>query len=91
MRDSSVRETYGLPKRIPVPVRIAVLMPLPAAIVIVLWLVLPHTPVVIAVLVVAALAVVFGGVWRILASRELSEPPPRRPVRPPSTTPPETS
>lgn len=88
---SSIRETYGLPRRVPIVVRIAVFLPIPPAVVIGLWLALPHTAAVVALLVFVAIAVVFGGVWRILSSHELHEPPPRRPMRPPSSTLPRTS
>jgi hypothetical protein len=88
---SSIRETYGLPRHVPIVVRIAVLMPIPPAVVIGLWLVLPHSAAVVALLVFVAIALVLGGVWRILTSHELDEPPQRRPMPPPSTTPPSMS
>jgi hypothetical protein len=84
-------DTYGLPHRVPVFVRLAVFMFIPLVVLAVLWLALPHSAVVVAILTVVTLLVVGGGLWRIMASRELSEPPGRHPVPPPSSTPPETS
>jgi len=80
----SFLDTYDLPHRVPVAVRVWILMLAAPAIVIGLWFVLPHT--VVAVIVVAAVAilVVFGGLARILSARELKELPPRRPMKPPS-------
>lgn len=49
-----------------------------------LWLALPHTAITVALLAVVLLGVVFTGVGLVLRSRELSEPPERHPVRPPS-------
>jgi protein-S-isoprenylcysteine O-methyltransferase Ste14 len=84
-------DTYGLPHRMPVFARLTVFMFVPAVVLIALWLLLPHTAAVVAILVVVLLAVVFVGLWRILGARELSEPPGRHPTPPPSSTPPETS
>jgi hypothetical protein len=81
---SRVRETYDLPARPPVPFRQWGLMLLVPLLAIVLWVVLPDSPVVVALLVIVVLATVFLGVGRILRSRQLSEPPGRNPVRPPS-------
>ena len=53
----------------------------------VLWFVLPDSPVVVALLVIVVLATVFLGVGSILRSRQLSDAPGRNPVRPPSTEP----
>ncbi|MGH2850275.1 MAG: hypothetical protein ACRDLP_06630 [Solirubrobacteraceae bacterium] len=84
-------DTYGLPHRTPVFVRLTVFMFIPAIVLIALWLLLPHSPAVVAILTIVTLLVVGGGLWRILGARELSEPPGRHPVPPPSSTPPETS
>jgi membrane protein implicated in regulation of membrane protease activity len=79
-----IRETYDLPDRAPVAFRQWALMLAIPALAIGLWIVLPDSPVVVAILVVAVLVAVFVGVQRVLASRQLSEPPTRRPTRPPS-------
>jgi membrane protein implicated in regulation of membrane protease activity len=50
-----------------------------------LWLALPDSPVTVALLAIALLAIVFFGVWRVLMARQLSRPPGRRPTQPPST------
>jgi membrane protein implicated in regulation of membrane protease activity len=81
----SVRETYDLPDSPPTPARMWVLMVGVALGAVVLWLVLPDSPVTVAILAVVLLAVVFFGVSRILKTRGLSEPPRRRPTPPPST------
>jgi hypothetical protein len=80
----SMRETYDLPDRVPVPVRHWVLMGIVPLLALVLWLVLPDSPIVVAILVIAVLVTVFVGVQRVLASRQLSERPGRRPTTPPS-------
>ena len=49
-----------------------------------LWLLLPNSPIAVAVLAIALLAVVFVGVGFVLRSRELDEKPGRNPVTPPS-------
>jgi len=51
----------------------------------ILWLVLPDSPVTVAILAIVVLATVFFGVSRVLASRQLSRPPGRNPTTPPST------
>jgi hypothetical protein len=79
-----IRETYDLPQRTPVTYRQWGLMLLVPLLAIVLWVVLPDSPVVVALLAIVVLATVFLGVWRILSSRQLSEPPGRDPVPPPS-------
>ena len=56
-----------------------------------LWLILPHTPVVVGILVFYVLAAGAGGLWRISTARELSRLPGRNPQPPPSSTPPSTS
>lgn len=81
---SSIREEYDLPERTPVPVRHWALMLLVPAVALVLWLVLPSSPVVVALLVLVVLASVFAGVRGVLGSRQLHQPPRRNPVTPPS-------
>lgn len=81
---TSIRETYDLPRRPPVPVRHWAFMVGFVALALVLWVVLPDSPVSVALLAIALLAVVFTGVASVLRSRALREPPPARPARPPS-------
>ena len=42
-----------------------------------LWLILPHTPAVVAILVVYVLAAGAGGLWRISTAQERSDPEPQ--------------
>jgi hypothetical protein len=81
----SLLDTYGLPHRLPVVFRIVILMLAIPAIGIAIWLILPHTPAVVAVLALYVLAAVALGLWRISTARELSRPPGRNPQPPPST------
>ena len=48
------------------------------------WLLLPSSPVTVALLAILLLAAVFIGVGTVLRSRELDEKPGRNPVTPPS-------
>jgi hypothetical protein len=80
----SVRETYDLPEDAPTPIRLWVAMVVFAAVSLLVWLVLPHTPVVVGVLVLLLLAIAFLLVQIVLSSRELEEPPGRNPTTPPS-------
>ncbi len=80
----SVRETYDLPERPPLPFRqIVVMIAIPLA-ALLLWLALPDSPITVALLVIALLVAVFMGVGTVLRSRELTEKPGRHPVTPPS-------
>ncbi|MGH2918903.1 MAG: hypothetical protein ACRDLS_09965 [Solirubrobacteraceae bacterium] len=81
----SVRETYDLPKRPPLPFRQVVVMFVIPLAALVLWLVLPHSPITVVVLAIALLVAVFLGVGIVLRSRELDAKPGREPVTPPST------
>lgn len=54
------------------------------ALALVLWLVLPSSPITVGLLAVALLVAVFTGVGVVLRSRELDEKPGRNPVTPPS-------
>ncbi len=80
----SIRETYGLPKRVPVAARVWVFPALVTLVSFGAWLVLPHTPVVAGVLVLIVIGVVGAGVFRIMTSRQLNDLPPRNPAKPPS-------
>jgi membrane protein implicated in regulation of membrane protease activity len=75
----SVRETYDLPRRPPVSLRFAAFMTVFSVGAVLLWLVLPDSPVTVALLAIALLAIVFAGVSRIFTSREVTEAPPHRP------------
>jgi hypothetical protein len=79
-------DTYGLPHRLPVVFRIVILMLAIPAVGIALWLILPHTPAVVGLLVLYVLAAVAGGLWRISTARELNRPPGRNPQPPPSAS-----
>ena len=87
----SLLDTYGLPHRVPIVMRIAALMLLVPAGLALLWWLLPHTPLVVALLVLYVLLAVFGGLWLILSARDLDRPPRHNPKPPPSTPPPSTS
>jgi hypothetical protein len=84
-------DTYGLSHSLPLLYRLVVFWNVFAGIGFFVWWFAPHGPVLIAVLVVYVLVTVFGGLWWLVTSRELSDPPGRYPQRPPSTTPPSTS
>jgi uncharacterized membrane protein YccC len=77
-----VRESYDLPPKPPVPHRQWALMVVVAIMALVLWRVLPDSPVVVALLAIILLATVFFGVWRVLSSRSLREPPGHDPMPP---------
>ena len=81
----SLRETYDAPDETPSPLRMWALMVGVVVLALVLWLVLPDSPVTVAILAIVVLATVFFGVSRILTSRQLSRPPGRNPTPPPST------
>lgn len=76
----TVRETYDLPERAPVPYRqYGVMVAIPIALILA-WLLLPSSPVVVAILAVLTLAAVFAGVRWVLASRQFHEAPGHNPV-----------
>jgi hypothetical protein len=81
---SDPRENYDLPKKPPLPFRQAAVMFTVAALALVGWLVLPNSPLSVALLAIALLAAVFAGVGLVLRSRELDQKPGRNPVTPPS-------
>ncbi|HEX4035898.1 MAG TPA: hypothetical protein VHX66_15760 [Solirubrobacteraceae bacterium] len=90
-RERSILDTYGLPHRLPVVFRLVLLILAVPAIGVVIWLLLPHSPAVVAILAVYVVLAIAGGLWRISTARELSRAPGRHPMPPPSTTPPSTS
>ena len=81
---TQLREDYDLPERPPLPFRQAIVMFAVPLLALVLWLVLPDSPITVALLAIALLAAVFTGVGLVLRSRELDEKPGRNPVPPPS-------
>lgn len=80
----SVRESYDLPKRPPLPFRQAVVMFVIPVLALGLWLLLPSSPITVGLLAIGLLVAVFTGVGTVLRSRELDEVPGRHPVTPPS-------
>jgi membrane protein implicated in regulation of membrane protease activity len=80
----TVQETYDLPRRPGVAFWQWLVMLAVPAIAIGLWLVLPDSPITVAVLAIAVLAAVFVGVGLVLSSRQASEPPGEHPITPPS-------
>jgi 4-hydroxybenzoate polyprenyltransferase len=81
---TNLREDYDLPERPPLPFRQAALMIAFVVIALAGWLLLPNSPISVALLAIALLAIVFVGVGSVLRSRELDEKPSRNPVTPPS-------
>jgi thiol:disulfide interchange protein len=81
---TNLREDYDLPRRPPLPFRQAAIMVAVVVLALALWLLLPSSPVTVALLAVVLLAAVFVGVGAVLRSRELDEKPGRNPVTPPS-------
>ncbi len=81
---TNLRDDYDLPKRPPLPFRQAALMIAVVALALVGWLLLPSSPITVALLAIVLLAAVFVGVGTVLSSRELDEKPGRNPVTPPS-------
>lgn len=78
------RKNYGLPRRPPLPFRQLMVILTLHVVLIVLWLLLPSSPLTVALLAITVLSVVFIGVGTVLRSRELDEKPGRKPVTPPS-------
>jgi len=73
--DMSVREQYRVPQRPPLPFRMfAVMLAFPIACLI-LWRVFPDSTVTVALFFVSVFAAVAFGVFRVLSSRRLSQPP----------------
>lgn len=81
----SLREDYDLPQRTSLFSRLwAVMVILPLA-ALILWILAPSSAIAVAVLAIAVLALVFGGVAWAMSSRDLRRPPGRNPEQPPST------
>ena len=72
----SVREKYGLPRRNPIWLRAAVVVVGGAVVLTLLWLVMPKTPVGVAIDAILTLVIVFAGVFWALSGRDsdTSEP-----------------
>jgi hypothetical protein len=71
-----VREDYGLPRRPPIVLRAALVVVLGAITLTLLWLLMPRSPVGVAIDAVLTLVIVFGGVFWALSGRgtDTSEP-----------------
>jgi hypothetical protein len=80
----SLREDYDLPRRTSLGSRMWIFMGVLPLAALILWIVAPSSPVAVAVLAIALLALVFGGVAWALSSRDLRRPPGRNPEPPPS-------
>ena len=80
----SLREDYDLPQRTSLGTRLWVVMGILPLAALVLWLVAPSSPVAVAVLAIAILVLVGGGVAWAISSRDLRRPPGRHPQTPPS-------
>ena len=76
----SIRETYDLPRKPPTLFRFAAFMLAFAIGAPLLWYVLPHGVVTVALLAIALLLVIAVALRWILSSREVEQPPPRQPV-----------
>jgi hypothetical protein len=81
----TLREDYDLPERSSLGSRMWILMGVLPLAALILWLVAPSSPVAVAVLVLALLALVFGGVGWAMSARDLRRAPGRHPEPPPST------
>jgi len=79
-----LRDDYDLPKRPPLPFRLAALMIAVVVLALGGWLLLPSSPITVALLAIVLLVTVFDGIGTVLRSRELDEKPGRNPVKPPS-------
>ncbi|HEV7806718.1 MAG TPA: hypothetical protein VGO80_12915 [Solirubrobacteraceae bacterium] len=87
----SVRETYDIPEEPPGITFWQWMVMLAAPLcTLVLWRLLPDSPITVALFAIAVLAAVFVGVGLVLNSRRLDEPPGEHPIPPPSVTPPQS-
>jgi hypothetical protein len=76
----SIRETYDLPRKPPATFRFAAFMVAFAVGAPLLWLVLPDGIVTVAGLAIFLLVIIAFALRSILSSRDVQQPPPRRPV-----------
>jgi predicted neutral ceramidase superfamily lipid hydrolase len=77
----SLRDDYDIPKgttRLPALRMWAVMLVFPVA-ALVLWLVLPNSPITVAILALAILVAVGLGVFWVMSARGLNRPPGRNP------------
>jgi len=74
----STREKYGLPRRNPIWLRAAIVIVGGAVALTLLWLVMPHTPVGVAIDAILTLVIVFGGVFWALSGRDTDTSEPGR-------------
>ena len=81
----SIRDDYDVPRRTSLSLRMWVVMGVVPLLALILWIVAPGSAVAVAVLALALLALVFGGVAWAMSSRDLRTPPGRHPEPPPST------
>jgi hypothetical protein len=83
----SIREDYEVPAgsttRLP-PVRMWLIMLAVPLAALILWAVLPNSPITVVLLALAILAAVFIGVSWVMRSRGLNQPPGRNPQPPAS-------
>ena len=77
---SDIRESYDLPRKPPATFRFIGFMLAFALGAPLLWLLLPDGVVTVAVLAIGLLLVVGFAIRAILMSRDVTQPPPRRPV-----------
>ena len=80
----SLREDYDLPERTSLGSRMWIFLGILPLAALILWLVAPSSPVAVAVLAIALLAIVFAGVAWAMSSRDLRRAPGRNPETPPS-------
>ena len=73
-----VRERYGLPRRPPVWLRAAVVVVGGAVTLTLLWLLMPKTPVGVAIDAILTIVIVFGGVFWALSGRDTDTSEPGR-------------
>lgn len=77
----SLREDYDVPAstgRLPAVRMWLVMLAVPAA-ALILWLVLPDSPITVALLALAVLVAVLAAIWWVLSARGLNRPPGRDP------------
>ena len=82
----SLRDEYDLPRRTSLGLRMWIVMAVVPLAALILWILAPGSPVAVAVLALAVLGLVFGGVAWAMSSRDLRRAPDRNPQRPPSAT-----
>jgi hypothetical protein len=74
----SVREKYGLPRRNPIWLRAAIVVVGGVVTLTLLWLLMPKSPVGVAIDAVLTLVIVFGGVFWALSGRDADTSEPGR-------------